>query len=76
MIWLFTGGFVGGIIASILNVKAYTIGTGNILFFTVCAGGDGSSLVPGIIACVAAFLVSFILSMLFGFTDRSERQVR
>ncbi len=74
MIWLFTGGFIGGIIASILQAKAYTIGTGNILFFTVCAGGDGSSLVPGIIACAAAFSVSFILSLLFGFTEKPERQ--
>ena len=76
MAWLFIGGFIGGIIASILNVKAYTIGTGNFLFFTVCAGGDGSSLVPAIIACVIAFSVSFILGLVFGFTEKSGKQVK
>lgn len=74
MAYLFAGGFIGGAIASILQVKAYTIGTGNILFFTVCAGGDGSSLVPGIIACTVAFLVSFILGIVFGFESREKEK--
>lgn len=73
MIYLFTGGFVGGVIAGILQVKAYTIGTGNILFFTVCAGGDGSSLVPAIISGAVALLVSFILGIVFGFGNEVKK---
>jgi PTS system beta-glucosides-specific IIC component len=73
MAWLFAGGFIGGVIASALHVKAYTIGTGNILFFTVCAGGDGSSFVPGVIACVVAFSISLILGLVFGFTEKPEK---
>lgn len=74
MTWLFLGGFAGGVVASILGAKAYAIGTGNVLFFTVFAGGDGSSLIPGIIASVTAFLVSFILSLIFGFTGKKEKK--
>lgn len=69
IMWLFTGGFIGGAIASILSVKAYAYGAGNILFFTVFAGGDGATFVPGIIACVVSFAVSFLLSLVFGFGD-------
>ncbi|MCC8168533.1 MAG: PTS transporter subunit EIIC, partial [Clostridiales bacterium] len=72
MAYLFAGGFIGGAIASFLNVKAYTIGTGNVLFFTVCAGGDGKSLVPGIICGVISFAVSFILGLVFGFEDKKK----
>ena len=72
MISLFTGGFIGGALATILGAKAYTIGTGNILFFTVCAGGDGTSFVPGIIASVVAFAVSFILSLVLGFDNKPK----
>lgn len=69
---LFLGGFAGGAIASILGATAYTIGTGNILFVTVCAGGDGTALVPGIIASVVAFGVSFVFSLVFGFENKSN----
>lgn len=69
---LFLGGFAGGAIASILGATAYTIGTGNILFVTVCAGGDGTSLAPGIIASVVAFGVSFVFSLVFGFENKSN----
>lgn len=70
MFYLFAGGCVGGILASILQVKAYAIGAGNILFFTIFAGGDGKSLVPGIICCVIAFAISFGLGMLLGFDNK------
>jgi len=74
MAYLFLGGFVGGAIAAILKVKAYTIGTGNILFFTVCAGGDGSSFIPAIIASTVAFLVSFVLGIVFGFANDTKEK--
>lgn len=70
MIYLFAGGCVGGILASILQVKAYAIGAGNILFFTVFAGGDGNSLIPGIICCAIAFAISFGLGILLGFDNK------
>lgn len=70
---LFIGGFAGAAIASAMHAKAYTIGTGNVLFFTVCAGGDGKSLVPAIIASAVAFGISFIMSLVLGFESKGTK---
>lgn len=70
---LFVGGFAGAAIASLFHTKAYTIGTGNVLFFTVCAGGDGKSLVPAIICSVIAFGISFTMSMILGFESKNKK---
>lgn len=63
---LFSGGFVGGLIGGFFGCKAWTFGTGNVLFAAVFAGGDGSSLVPGIIGSVVAFCVGFAVSYVGG----------
>lgn len=64
MMALFAGGFVGGIIGGLFGCKAYTFGTGNALFCTVFAGGDGTGFIPGVVACVIAFLLSFAISFI------------
>lgn len=61
---LFIGGFVGGVIGGAFGCKAWTFGTGNILFAAVFAGGDGASLVPGVIACAVSLLVGFAISFI------------
>ena len=65
------GGFVGGLLSGIFGLKAFTIGTGNALFFTVCAA-EGVSLFPAIISCVAALAVSFGLALVLGFNDEKK----
>lgn len=69
MKYLFLGGFVGGVFASLFSVKAYALGAGNILFFTVFAGGGKSNLIYGMICCAIAFTISFVLAVLFGFEE-------
>ena len=59
---LVIGGFVGGLIGGIFGCKAWVIGTGNILFAAVFAGGDASTVVPGVLACAVALVVSFTIS--------------
>lgn len=71
MVAYIAGGFVGGLLSGIFGLKAYTFGTGNALFFTVCAS-EGVSLIPAIIACVAAFAVSFVLALILGFNDKKQ----
>lgn len=61
---LFSGGFVGGVIGGLFSCKAWVLGTGNALFATVFAGGDGTSLMPGIIASAVAFGLSFAISLI------------
>lgn len=70
MAYLFVGGFVGGVLVAMFNVKAYTVGAGNLLFFTVFAGGDGSGFLPGLISCIIAFAISFTLGLVFGFDEK------
>lgn len=74
IIWLFIGGFVGGALAALFNVKAYAYGAGNLLFFTVFAGGDGKTFVPGIIACTVSFIISFTLGLIFGLGEIKENR--
>ena len=71
MIAYMAGGFVGGLLSGIFGLKAFTIGTGNALFFTVCAA-EGVSLFPAIISCVAALAVSFGLALVLGFNDEKK----
>ena len=66
MVALFLGGVAGGIIGGIFSCKAWTIGTGNVLFAAVFAGGDGASVVPGTIACVVSLVVGFTISFVGG----------
>lgn len=76
IMWLFAGGFIGGAIASIFSVKAYAYGAGNLLFFTVFAGGDGKGFIPGIIACVVSFGVSLSLGLIFGFGESEKGKTK
>lgn len=66
MVALFLGGFAGGVIGGLFSCKAWTIGTGNVLFAAVFAGGDGASVVPGTIACVVSLVVGFTISFVGG----------
>lgn len=75
MKYLFIGGFIGGVFASLFSVKAYALGAGNILFFTVFAGGGKSNLIYGMICCAIAFAISFILAVIFGFEEGDETKV-
>lgn len=62
MVALFLGGFAGGIIGGIFGCRAWVIGTGNILFAAVFAGGDGTTFIPGVIACAVALVIGFTVS--------------
>lgn len=59
---LFLGGFCGGVIGGIFACRAWVIGTGNILFAAVFAGGDGTTFIPGVIACAVSLIVGFTVS--------------
>lgn len=71
---MFCGGFVGGLIAAIFNCTAYNASAWNVLFAICFVGGDGSSFVPGIIACVVSFSIAFVLEIVLG--RRSERRTQ
>lgn len=70
---MFCGGFVGGIIAAVFNCTAYNASAWNVLFAICFVGGDGSSFVPGIIACVVSFSIAFVLEIILGRRERGKQ---
>lgn len=63
MISLFSGGFVGGVVGSLLHANVYFFSSTNFL-----AGiSFGVDLVGGIIACGVAFMTSLIVGIVLGF---------
>ncbi len=63
MISLFSGGFIGGVVGSLLHANVYFFSSTNFL-----AGiSFGVDLVGGIIACGAAFMTSLIVGIVLGF---------
>lgn len=75
IISMFCGGFVGGIIAALFNCNAYNASAWNFLFAICFVGGDGSSLVPGIISCIVSFSIAFVLEIILGRRE-SNKEVK
>lgn len=68
MISLFCGGFVGGMTGSLLHAKVYFFSSTNFL-----AGiSFGVDLVPGMIACAAAFVTSLAVGLILNFKEKTE----
>ena len=70
--FMMAGGLVGGFIAGLMKVAVYFVPSGNALVFLGFAGERASSLPMGIVASIAAFAVTFALTMVFGFNSRKE----
>lgn len=64
---MMAGGFIGGIYAGIMKVAVYFAGSGNVLSCLGFAGDYAPSLPHGVVACVIAFAVTLVMSMIFGF---------
>lgn len=68
MISLFCGGFVGGMTGSLLHAKVYFFSSTNFL-----AGiSFGVDLIPGLIACGAAFATSLVIGVMLNFKNEKE----
>ncbi len=69
-LWQIIGAFAGGLILGITHTGYYTL-TGGVGFlgFLAYSGSTTANLVWGCVATAAAFLVTFILCMVFGFGE-------
>ena len=74
MLYVFLGGFAGGVYVGITKAIIYFFGSGNFLAF-LRYGGTSESLINGAIGCAIGFAVTFILAMVFGF-DSNEKKVK
>ena len=62
------GGAAGGLVAALTNVTCYVLGSTNVLGLLNFVGGGTANLVWAVIASVVAFVVSAVVTYLFGFT--------
>lgn len=65
LLFAMAGGFTGAFIAGVLGAKGYGFASGNIISL-ICYGPD---IVKGAIAVAGGSLVTFVLTMIFGYTD-------
>ena len=71
LLYVFAGGFIGGLIAGVMGAKVYFFsGLGNVFCLLGFAGEDPRSIVWATVACVVTFVVTFALAMIFGFEDK------
>lgn len=73
ILYLLTGGLIGGIYAGIMKVAVYFVGSGNILVLLGFGGANPNSLIHGVIACIIAFVVTFVIAMIFGFDSQPRK---
>lgn len=67
------GGLVGGFYIGLMHVKCYVLAPGGFLGFLAYTGGSVANFVNGCIACVLAFVIPFVLALIFGMEDEKER---
>lgn len=72
LFYTLVGGFVGGLYAGIMHVYVYLVTSGNLLCISMFTGGNTSNLVNGIVASAIAFIVTFVMAMIFGFDDSKK----
>lgn len=68
MISYFIGGFVGGMMIVLLDVKLYFSAANNFLSFL----GFSEGVFRGIICCVISAAISFIIAMILGFKEKQS----
>ena len=65
----FAGRGTGGLYAGIVHIGFYVFARTNILSVQAFAGGSGSNIIHGTIACVITMVASAVLTYLFGFHE-------
>lgn len=70
-LYMGVGGFVGGLIAGMFGAKVYFFsGLGNAVCLLGFAGEDPNSIVIATISCAIAFVITFVLGLIFGYDNK------
>ena len=69
------GGFVGGAIAGIFDLKGYAMTSPNFLSLLGYVGGTNANIVVGVVASFASLIVAAVLTYLFGFSQKDLESV-
>lgn len=69
------GGFVGGAIAGIFDLKGYAMTSANFLSLLCYVGGTNANIAVGVVASFASLIVAAVLTYLFGFSQKDLESV-
>lgn len=72
ILYVLIGGFVGGFYIGLMKVKCFVLAPTGILSFLAYTGGSVGNLVHGLIACGLAFVIPFVLALVFGMEDMKK----
>ena len=69
------GGFVGGTIAGIFDLKGYAMTSPNFLSLLGYVGGTNANIAVGVVASFSSLIVAAVLTYLFGFSKKDLESV-
>ena len=69
------GGFVGGAIAGIFDLKRYAMTSPNFLSLLGYVGGTNANIAVGVVASFSSLIVAAVLTYLFGFSKKDLESV-
>lgn len=69
------GGFVGGAIAGIFDLKGYAMTSANFLSLLCYVGGTNANIAVGVVASFSSLIVAAVLTYLFGFSKKDLEDV-
>ncbi|PXV89160.1 PTS system beta-glucoside-specific IIA component (Glc family) /PTS system beta-glucoside-specific IIB component (Glc family) /PTS system beta-glucoside-specific IIC component (Glc family) [Lachnotalea glycerini] len=75
LIAVMIGGGIGGFYAGLMGVVRYTSGTPGLLSLPIFIGENPMNIVHACIACIIGFIVTFVLTWMFGFEDPADSEI-
>lgn len=69
-IGMMAGGFVGGAIAGMFDLKGYAMTSANFLSVLSYVGGTNANIVVGVVASLVSLVVAAVITYFFGFTKK------
>lgn len=73
-IGMMVGGFVGGAISGLFDLKGYAMTSANFLSVLSYVGGTNANLVVGIVASLASLVVAAVITYFFGFSKKELQE--
>lgn len=73
-IGMVAGGFVGGAISGLFDLKGYAMTSANFLSVLSYVGGTNANLVVGIVASLASLVVAAVITYFFGFSKKELQE--
>lgn len=74
ILYMLLGGFLGGFYIGLMHVNVYVFAPSGFMSIFAYSGGSLENFIHGGIACAIAFIVPFILALIFGLGINEEKE--